>query len=307
MNGCMVHVSITSPQAEPSFLGSEPQLQQVVNFWWINVQLFKELACLQTNRKQQKTHTIVATSKLSNAKPKVRPQRELLHVWFWLKGACLTNRNENRQYHLCLHNLQYSITRQAECCRRVWATVTHSLSSAGCSGDACNPSNQKMKAIWAAHTAYLKTKRKKIHGSELYTATIALPFSCVAWWSWCQLHTVSSSCKGLLWLPGPCTSRNKACPAHLKMLDSRTETLPNKPTAILKCPYCSILPEPSQIQVLTLCVGEDGREVQGPEGSVWARPQSTPLPTHRAQGRADSAALLTLLRYSRASSPFPLW
>lgn len=32
MNGCMVHVSITSPQAEPSFLGSEPQLQQVVNF-----------------------------------------------------------------------------------------------------------------------------------------------------------------------------------------------------------------------------------------------------------------------------------
>lgn len=32
VDGCVVHVPITGPEAKPGFLGSKTQLQQIVNF-----------------------------------------------------------------------------------------------------------------------------------------------------------------------------------------------------------------------------------------------------------------------------------
>lgn len=32
VGGCVVHVPVTGPEAQPGFLGSEPQLQQTVKF-----------------------------------------------------------------------------------------------------------------------------------------------------------------------------------------------------------------------------------------------------------------------------------
>lgn len=37
VGGRVVHVPITCPKAKPSFLGSKPQLQQTVNFGWIDI------------------------------------------------------------------------------------------------------------------------------------------------------------------------------------------------------------------------------------------------------------------------------
>lgn len=37
VGGRVVHVPVTGPEAKPGFLGSKPQLQQIVNFRWIDI------------------------------------------------------------------------------------------------------------------------------------------------------------------------------------------------------------------------------------------------------------------------------